>query len=592
MSTLHGLVADQARRSPDAVAVVAGDERVSFAELDQRANRLAGHLASVGAGPETVVAVCLPRSVDLIAAMLGVLKTGAAYLPIDPAEAPERRRFIVRDADVLLTITAERLAQDRAAIDARPGTFTGPPTDPANLAYVIYTSGSTGAPKGVMVQHDSVVNYLRWALSAYNSAGDRGVPLHSAVNTDLSVTSLFVPLLAGQPVVVLPEEDPPVNFLPRAMASGGFRFVKLTPAHLELLADALAPADAANASTRLVVGGDALTYRALEFWRDSGVTVVNEYGPTETTVACCAFETSATGEGPVPIGTAIAGARLHVFDDSLHPVPDGEVGELYVGGTPVSRGYLGRPGLTAASFLPDPSGGRMYRTGDLVHQDPSGRLVYHGRVDHQIKLRGYRIEPGEIEEVLAAHPGVQSVAVGVQNQGTSRAALVAHVVACSSTADLLDFAAERLPGHMIPAEVRLTDSLPLTRQGKIDRSRLGSQPAAAPVDSAPRTPLEESIAENFADLLDLSSVDVRLSFFEQGGNSLLAARLVARLIRAYQVDLPVATWLEDASVAGFAQLISTYREHGKQAALSLHAAPEFDDLSLDDEILGDLHAAR
>ncbi|MFI9388346.1 amino acid adenylation domain-containing protein [Kutzneria sp. NPDC052558] len=597
---VHELIAACAARDPDGVAAVYGDRRISFAELDRQANQLAHYLIGLGAGPEAVIGVCLPRTAALVVTLLGVLKSGAAYLPVDPAEAPERKRFILRDADVLRTLTTERLAQDRSAILAQPDTDPGVPIDPASLAYVIYTSGSTGTPKGVMVTHNSMVNYLCWARNAYGAEGGGGVPLHSPVNTDLSVTSLFVPLLAGQPVVVLPEEDPPVNALPRALAAGGFRFVKLTPAHLEILGDALAPGQAPTAAHRLVVGGDALHYPTVAFWRVHApeVAVVNEYGPTETTVACCAYEFPAgeSGEGPVPIGTAIAGARLHVMDSELNLVPDGEVGELYIGGAGVARGYLGRPGLTAAAFVPDPwsgDGARLYRTGDLVHRDAVGRLMFHGRADDQVKLRGYRVELGEIEGVLRSHPDVHAAAVTVHDRGTGRAALVAHVVASSTSldTDLTAFAAERLPAHMVPARIRVLEALPLTPQGKVDRAAL-DRPAETSrrTGTGPRTPLEEAVAEIFADLLDERDVDVEVSFFELGGNSLLAARLVARLIRAYQLDLPTAEWLKSPSVAGFAELIDTYRSRGRQAALDLWSRPEFDDLGLDDEILESLDA--
>lgn len=600
---VHDLFASQAVRYPDAPAVITGSRVVTFAELDRRSNQLAWHLAGLGAAPEVVIGIRLPRSAEFVVAALAVLKSGAAYLPIDPDEPPERRRFIVTDAGAALTITGERLRRDRAAVDRQPEHMPSRLSNPANLAYVIYTSGSTGAPKGVMVPHACAVNYLAWAAQRYGSAG--GALLHSPLNADLSVTSLFVPLLTGQPVHVLADTSSPADEMSAAMAKGGFGFVKLTPAHLDLLADVLPPPAAASTG-RLVVGGDALHHAQLAFWRANapGTVIVNEYGPTEATVACCAEELTAgvTAEGPVPIGVPIAGARLHVLDRNLRPVADGELGELHVAGPPVSRGYLGRPGLTAASFIPDPysgCGGRMYRTGDLVRRKADGRLVYHGRSDDQVKLRGYRIELGEVEAVLRSCPGVRAAAVTVYAAGTDRAMLVAHLQpdgreAVPAAEELRRFAADRLPEHMIPAEFRWMDALPLTRQGKVDKARLrdAGTGQAARASSEPGTDLEEEVAAVVAGLLGADTVDIGASFFAIGGNSLLAARLVARLMRTYQVDLPVAKWLSRPSVKGFAELIETYRRHGREAAIASSEAPAFDDLALDDEIAASLQKVR
>jgi amino acid adenylation domain-containing protein len=599
---VHDMFADQAASWPNAPAVVAGSSVLTFAELDARANQLAWHLVRLGAGPEVVIGISLPRSAAFVTAALAVLKSGAAYLPIDPGEPSERRQFIVDDAGVAFTLTDERLRRDRAAIDRRQRHALARRVDPANLAYVIYTSGSTGTPKGVMVPHSSAANYLTWAAKQYGSPG--GAPLHSPLNVDLSVTSLFVPLLTGQPVHVLADTGSPADELSEAMVKGGFGFVKLTPAHAQLLGDLLPPAAAVGAG-RLVVGGDALHQAQLAFWRINapGTVIVNEYGPTEATVACCAeeFPADAVGEGAVPIGAPIAGARLNVLDADLRPVADGEAGELCVAGPPVSRGYLGRPGLTAASFVPDPhsgDGGRMYRTGDLVHRNQDGRLVYHGRADDQVKLRGYRIELGEVEVVLRSCPGVRTAAVNVHAAGTDRAALVAHLQpddpdAAPATREVRRFAAARLPEHSVPTEFRWVDALPLSPNGKIDRARLedsGTRPTA-PAGSESATELEQEVGATVAGLLDADAVDFRESFFALGGNSLLAARLVAGLMRTYQVDLPVAKWLSRPSVKGFAELIETYRRHGREAAIASREAPELDDLALDDEITASLQDA-
>lgn len=595
---VHDLFAERVPRWPDAPAVVDGAFSLSFAELDRRANRLARHLAGLGAAPETVIGVDLPRSADFVVAVLAVLKSGAAYLPIDPDEPDERRRFIVEDAGVTLTVCAQMFQRDGAAIES--GDAPTGRADPANLAYVIYTSGSTGTPKGVMVPHASAANYLAWAAEHYGAPG--GAPLHTPLNTDMSLTSLFVPLLTGQPVHVL-DAAAPAEALSAAMSERGFGFVKLTPSHLNLLGDAL-PTAAAASTHRLVVGGEALHHTHLDFWRSDApdTLIVNEYGPTEATVACCAgeFPAAEPGEGPVPIGTPIAGARLLVLGEDLSPVPDGELGELYVAGPPVSRGYLGRPGPTAAAYLPDPlgDGGRMYRTGDLVRRSPDGRLVYHGRSDDQVKLRGHRIELGEIDAVLGSCPGVHAAAVHVRAAGTDRATIVAHLQpsshGISTTADeVARFAADRLPKHMVPAEFRWVDALPLSPQGKVERGRLAdAEPRPAVAGAGPKTELEQAVAEIVADLLGAEVTDVSAGFFALGGNSLLAARLVARLMRTYQVDLPLSKWLSRPSVEGFAELIDVYRRHGKAAAIALHETPDFGDVALDDEISASLQEVQ
>jgi hypothetical protein len=286
----------------------------------------------------------------------------------------------------------------------------------------------------------------------------------------------------------------------------------------------------------------------------------------------------------------------------LRPVATGELGELCVAGPPVSRGYLGRPGLTAASFVPDPDsgdGGRMYRTGDLVHRDPEGRLVYHGRSDEQVKLRGHRIELGEVEAVLCSCPGVRAAAVTVRAAGTDRATLVAHLQptdpdSAPTTQEVRRLAGRRLPEHSVPAEFRWMDALPLSLQGKVDKARLadGASRPAAPAGPEPATGLELEVGATVAGLLDVEAVDFRESFFALGGNSLLAARLVARLMRTYQVDLPVAKWLSRPSVKGLAELIETYRRHGRAAAIASCEVPEFDDTALDDEITASLQEAQ
>ncbi|MFF7192063.1 amino acid adenylation domain-containing protein, partial [Streptomyces sp. NPDC008222] len=416
--TLPVLFEEQVARTPDATAVVFDGIELSYREVNERANRLARLLVGQGAGPERFVAVALPRSADLVVALLAVVKTGAAYVPIDPDYPADRIAYILDDAHPMCVITG--LEAEGVLPQGIPRILVNAPSvaeysgadlcDAERLApvtsdvpaYVIYTSGSTGRPKGVVVEHRSVVDYVFWAVALY--PGVRGnALLHSPVSFDLTVTVLFAPLVSGGCVVVADlEEDPAVE---EVLAAVPLSFVKVTPSHIALL-DALP--GVFSPSGDLVVGGEQLTGEQLEQWRRShpAATVVNEYGPTEATVGCVAhqlFSGQPAPAGPVPVGRPAWNTQVYVLDAGLCPVPVGVAGELYVAGAGLARGYLNRPGLTAERFVADPfgvPGSRMYRTGDLVRWGAVGELEYLGRVDDQVKVRGFRIELGEIESVL------------------------------------------------------------------------------------------------------------------------------------------------------------------------------------------------
>lgn len=478
----HEMALAPAERLPDAPALVDSEGlAVSFATLRTRVHQLAWWLRLQGVGPERIVGVQLPRSPALPVALLAVLTAGGAYLPLEPDTLSARRDFMLADAGADLVLTPELLSAHRTEIESQPALRPSVALDPRNLAYVIYTSGSTGVPKGVMVEHRQLAAYLRWAGAAYCNEAGRGAPLHTPAIFDLSVTTLFAPLFAAQPLNLLTTCQPPTIALPDALCEGGFSFVKLTPAHLGLLADTLPDSAFAAATARIVVGGEALSYGHIRPWAENapGVQIVNEYGPTEATVACCIFETraGAPGTGPVPIGKATPGTRLVVADDRLRPVGVGGVGELLIGGVQVTRGYLGRPDLTAERFLPDPQqpGARMYRTGDLVRVGAQGHLTYLGRRDDQVKLHGYRIELAEIEAVLTAHPEVVQAAACLRGAG-SRRSIAAYLVTQrhhpGQASEILAHVARHLPGYMVPATVTFLDHLPLSGSGKVDRSAL------------------------------------------------------------------------------------------------------------------------
>ncbi|MES1245844.1 MAG: amino acid adenylation domain-containing protein [Acidobacteriota bacterium] len=569
-TTLTALWAARAARTPDAVAVVCRGESVTCRELDGRANRLARVLRRLGAGPEVRVGVALERSPDLVATLLAVLKTGAAYVPLDPEHPRSRLAWLVADALAssapALLVTRERwrelflgLAPDGGtplslfSLDAEEALRResdeplAEAAGPGNLAYVLYTSGSTGQPKGVMVPHGALAAYLEWCRRAYGVAEGRTVPIHSPVGFDLTVTSLFAPLLAGGHLLLLPEEDGVEALVQVVAEHRGLGLIKLTPAHLEVLRRGLPDGGLADQADTLVIGGEALYREQVAFWLDRSprTRIFNEYGPTETVVGCCVHEVTAdaadAAEGPVPIGRPIAGARLYVLNQGL-PVPAGLAGELFVGGSGVTRGYLGRPDLTAERFVPDPfgpePGARLYRTGDLVRHRPDGSLEFLGRNDQQVKIRGHRIEPGEIEAALAEHPDVRQAVVLAREDGSGERSLAAFLV-CERPVparELLDHLVPRLPEYMRPAAFALLPELPLTPNGKVDRQALADlRPEAPPPPArervAPRNPAEETLAAVWAEVLGLpgDQVGVHDNFFELGGQSILGLQVASRL---------------------------------------------------------------
>ncbi|MGW3313848.1 amino acid adenylation domain-containing protein, partial [Streptomyces sp. NPDC001073] len=563
--TLPELFEEQVARTPDATALVFDGTELSYRELSERANRLARVLVERGAGPERFVAVALPRSADLVIALLAVLKTGAAYVPVDPDYPADRIAYILDDAAPMCVVTAESGGVEvpdgitRVFLDEHSEAELPVSLDPSTPAYVIYTSGSTGRPKGVVVEHRSVVDYVSWAVEMY--PGVRGnALLHSPASFDLTVTVLFAPLVSGGCVVVADlEEDPAVE---EALAAVPLSFAKVTPSHIALL-DALP--GVFSPSGHLVVGGEQLTGEQLEQWRRAhpAATVVNEYGPTEATVGCVAYQL-VPGQlalaGPVPIGRPSWNTRVYVLDSGLLPVPVGVAGDLYVAGEGVARGYLNRPGLTAERFVADPygsPGSRMYRTGDLVRRNSDGELEYLGRVDDQVKVRGFRIELGEIESVLAGHPDVAQATVIVREDRPGDKRLVGYAVSPADPLTLRTHAAKVLPEYMVPSVIVPLDALPLTPNGKLDRRALPAPEFAADgMGRAPRTPQEEVLCQVFAEVLGVERVSVDDNFFELGGHSLLATRLVSRVRSVLGVELGIRVLFEAPTVAGLVERLA------------------------------------
>ncbi len=671
----HRLFERQVEHTPGQVAVAFGDQHLTYAELNGRANQLARYLRAQGVGPDVIVGVHMERSIELVVGLLGILKAGGAYLPLDMGYPVERLAWMVEDAraSVLLTSQEQNTTARKGVLHTppadderarRPALHTPPANDerarrpalhtppadherarrpalhtppadheraysttlPANdgrrtmidleadwptiaqepaenldgesaaenLAYVIYTSGSTGNPKGTMIPHRGLVNYLSWCTRAYAVAGGRGAPVHSPIGFDLTITSLFGPLLAGQRVLLLPEEQGIEALAMALRANDDLSLVKLTPSHLEILGQQL-PADQLAGRVRaLVIGGEALRGEHLDFWRANapGTRLINEYGPTETVVGCCVYDVPAEAPlaGAIPIGRPIANTQLYILDANMQPVPTGIAGELYIGGDGLARGYLNRPDLTAERFVPNPFtenkeqrtqnkeartenqellspavsgqwsvvGGRLYRTGDLCCHRPDGLLEYLGRIDGQVKLRGYRIELGEVEAALRQHGAVRDCVAAVREDVPGIKRLVAYVVCQLSvvsgqlqpttdnrqpttdngqlTLDLRQFLRDRLPDYMIPVAFVLLEALPLTANGKVDRRALPAPDAARPdLDAtfvAPRTPEEAALAAIWAQVLRRERVGVHDNFFALGGDSILAIQVISKARQA------------------------------------------------------------
>jgi amino acid adenylation domain-containing protein len=585
--SLHGLFERQVDEQPHSVAATFREETLTFAELDERANQLAHHLLRLGVGADVPVGLCLERTPEMLVGVLGILKAGGAYVPLDQTHPKERLAFMLADARVPVLLTSsslrERLPEHGARVvclDAEWETISressGRPdhnVHPQNLAYIIYTSGSTGKPKGVMVSHGGLVNYLSWCVKAYEVAKGGGAPVHSPLGFDLTITSLFAPLLAGRRVTLLSEEAGIEALAAELSGAGDYSLVKLTPSHLDTLNMMLSPETAGRGTRALIIGGEALKTASLLFWQTHAprTRIFNEYGPTETVVGCCVYEATAGAlqPGAVPIGRPIANTQLYILDVDANPVPTGVPGELYIGGAGVARGYLNHPELTAEKFVPHPfsdePGGRLYKTGDLTRHLPSGQIEFLGRLDQQVKIRGHRIELEEIEVVLSEHEGVRECAVVIREEQEGNARLVGYVVAADATReDLLEelrnYLRERLPEYMIPAPLVLLAELPLTQNGKVDRQALPNPHdvwrRAETMYVAPRNATEVVVAAIWAEVLGVERVGVTDNFFELGGHSLLAVQVLSRLRNLFHIELPVALLFEVPTVAQLVEAMS------------------------------------
>jgi amino acid adenylation domain-containing protein len=608
-SSLHELVEAQVERTPAAVAVVYGQEQLSYGELNERANQLAHYLQRAGVGAESLVGILLERSVEMVVALLAVLKAGAAYVPLDPAYPQERLSFMLEETGTTVLLTQQALVQQLPAhqaqllcLDTQWAKVAGeskqnPESDVRgdNLAYVIYTSGSSGRPKAVMNSHRGIVNRLLWMQEQYQLRGSDRILQKTPYSFDVSVWEFFWPLLAGARLVVArPEGHRDREYLVELIAAEQVTVLHFVPSMLKVFLEAAEVAAGCGSVRQVICSGEELTGelagRCLE---RLGGELDNLYGPTEAAVDVTVWrcERGRAG-GAVAIGRPIANLELYILDGEGEPVPVGVRGELHIGGAGLARGYLQRPELTAERFIPHPfsreGGARLYRTGDLARYKADGNIEYLGRADTQVKVRGYRIELGEIEVVLARHAGVRQCAVIVREDGGAEKQLVAYVVAGEGASlevsELRRSLREQLPDYMIPAAFVLLDELPLTASGKLDRRALPAHDSTRPqlenIFIAPRTPVEAELSAIWCELLQLHQVSINDNFFELGGHSLLLTQFVSRVRHAYQVELPLRMLFDAPNIEDMTMLLATRQIEQEDRTIVLKMLEELGQLSV------------
>ena len=596
---IHKLFEEQAERSPDAIAVVFEDQRLTYEQLNRQANQLARHLMDLGVGPEVLVGIYLERSQEMAIALLGVLKAGGAYVPLDPSYPNDRLAVMLEDSHLAVVLTDKKysgrfghaamvcLERDRAKIARRNDTNFEAKVSAKNLAYVVYTSGSTGKPKGVAVEHQSLVNYTWEIVRRLKPASNNSFAMVQPLTVDSCITMIFPSLISGSVLHVVSREralsaDELGDYLQRESID----FLKIAPSHLGALQQAGSPPQLMPRRC-LIIGGEGSRWewaRSLQTLAPN-CTVLNHYGPTETTVGVLIYPmrpADSNQEHPLgtPLGRPIANTQAYVLDGSLRPVPVGVTGELYIGGDSLARGYLNQPKLTRERFIADPfsedPAARLYKTGDVVRYLSDGNIEFLGRIDDQIKIRGFRVEPAEVEAVLLKHPQVAQ-AVVAPGDTTEAQTLIAYVVPAAdrqpSLSDLRDFVKTKLPEYMVPSNFLLLDALPRTAHGKVDRKSLPpldrSRRAPEASDVVRRKATEELLASIWTELLNLDEVGIQDNFFDLGGHSLLAMQLISRIRDVFRIELSLRSLFEAPTVVGLARRI----ELAKQQSSMFKALP-------------------
>ncbi len=596
---LHVFVEQQVARTPAAIAVVSENDRLTYAELNARANQLAHHLISRGVTPETFVAICLERSVEMIVALLAALKAGAAYVPLDPESPPDRIAVMLDELSPRLVITT---SASRDVLPAEISTFeldrewttlsnesdTNPDQRmlPDQLAYVLYTSGSTGKPKGVMISHRAICNHMHWMRRALPLTEQDTVLQKTVFTFDASIWELFVPLFTGAKLVMArPGGQQYSSYLVEAMLEHNVTVLQLVPSMLTVLLGE-PRLEECRSLRRMCVGGEALTVALVQrYYQHLNTELVNLYGPTEAAIETIFFECDRAeieqqSGGSVPIGRPIPNIKVYVLDERLNPTPCGVAGELHIGGVCLGRGYLNRPDLTAERFIPDPLSGvegqRLYKTGDSARILADGTVEFLGRLDQQVKLRGYRIELGEIESVLNAHPQVRESVAIVREDTPGDQRLIAYFVPRSELLDqtetetngsnpapdaltttaLQNYLRARLPEYMVPLTFVALERLPTLPNGKIDRKTLPAPDKRANTYVAPRNQTEERLAEFWSEILGVERVGVNDNFFDLGGHSLLATQAISRIRETFQTDLSLRSFFAAPTIAALSVRIA------------------------------------
>jgi amino acid adenylation domain-containing protein len=593
-SLAHRLFEARVERNPESIAVVFEDTCLSYRELNDRANRLARRLRAAAVGPSSLAGIFVERSIELVVSLLGILKAGGAYVPLDPSYPKDRLAFMIEDARLSALVTEQRLigempAHESQVICVDADLEEAPRSDdenlactatPENPAYVIYTSGSTGRPKGVQIPHRALVNFLTSMERRPGLTEKETLLSVTTISFDIAALEIFLPLVAGARLVIVSREVASDGArLGRAIERSGATILQATPATWRLLLGAGWQGDG---RLRLFCGGEALPLDLARSLLARGACLWNLYGPTETTIWSSAFQVRAEAER-IFIGRPIANTEIYLLDERLDPVPVGEAGELYIGGDGLAIGYLDRPELTAEKFIPHPygdePGARLYRTGDLARYTPEGDLECLGRIDHQVKIRGHRVELGEIEAALREHPSVRESVVVAREDGAGDKRLAAYVVVGEDNLsfrarvgpELQEMLGKRLPGYMTPSAFVVLDALPLTPNGKVDRSALPAPgPSRAVTDRllvAPRDPLEEQLVQIWEEVLNVCPVGIRDNFFELGGHSLLAARMMNEVEQACGRKLPLDTLYEEATIEALANLLLEQEDDRLRSAI-------------------------
>ncbi|MBW4434412.1 MAG: amino acid adenylation domain-containing protein [Pelatocladus maniniholoensis HA4357-MV3] len=583
---IHHWFEKQCDRTPDKIAVIYQNQQLTYQELNARANQLAHYLQELGVKAEVLVGICVERTPLMLIALLGILKAGGAYVPIELNYPLERKDFILKDSQIPVVVTQQHLMADFKTneiqlicidsdwkiINQQKDDNLNTTTTPLNLAYVIYTSGSTGKPKGTLIPHQGLVNYLNWCTQRYAVEEGVGTLVHSPLGFDLTITSLFSPLLVGRTVELLSEEQGIETLSQALKTSSNLSLVKITPAHLNLLKQQLSKEEIVNKTRAFIIGGENLLAQSIAFWQNVApdTILVNEYGPTETVVGCCVYQVPVGkhDSGSIPIGRPIANTQLYILDQYLQPVPTGVTGELHIGGIGLARGYLNKAELTAVNFIPNPftkqEGDRLYKTGDLVRFLPSGDIEYIGRIDNQIKIRGFRVELGEIEAVINQHPSVSASVVIVREDKPGNQNLIAYITLhphkTLTIPELRRFLQNKLLDYMLPTAFMILEALPLTSNGKVDRRALPTPDVLRPelevAYLVPQTKLEKTIASVWQKALNLEKIGIHDNFFEIGGHSLLLVTVHSQLQKILKVELSTLDLFRYPTIYDLAEYVS------------------------------------